>query len=470
MKHPDTSRVAPLQLARVLVVEDEALFARVVARRLEKAGYACQIAPTLRAAEAAYLDAGADLLLLDMRLPDGSGLDFLQRLRGTLGASVAVIAMSAYGELEDAVTAMKLGASDYLKKPIDLDELLLNVDKVLAQQQLARQLEYSRVRASTSAGPVTLVGDCLATQTLRTQIKRIAALGGGDGEPPTVLVVGETGTGKDVAARLLHQLSGRAERPFVHVDCAALPKDLIEAELFGHVKGAFTNATAERTGLIEAAEDGVVFLDEIGELPLELQAKLLAVLERRSLRRVGSSQERRSHAWFIAATNRDVESMVAAGSLRADLYYRLNVLTLRLPPLRERGEDILLLAEHFGRQIARRYGLAELVIEPSAAAALQRYTWPGNIRELKHVMERALLLAGGGALAESALMLPGPIKASAGREPLALDGLTLDAAEKVLIQRALQRTDNNVSEAARQLGVTRMTLRYRMKQQGLEGA
>ena len=335
---------------------------------------------------------------------------------------------------------------------------------------MSREAEYSRVRASTSAGPVTLVGDCLATQTVRTQIKRIAALGGGDGEPPTVLVVGETGTGKDVAARMVHQLSGRAERPFVHVDCAALPKDLIEAELFGHVKGAFTNATAERTGLIEAAEDGVVFLDEIGELPLELQAKLLAVLERRSLRRVGSSQERRSNAWFIAATNRDVESMVAAGSLRADLYYRLNVLTLRLPPLRERGEDILLLAEHFGRQIARRYGLAELAIEPSAAAALRRYTWPGNIRELKHVMERALLLAGGGALAASALMLPGPIKASAGREPLTLDGLTLDAAEKVLIQRALQRTDNNVSEAARQLGVTRMTLRYRMKQQGLEGA
>ena len=458
--------------ARVLVVEDEALFARAIARRLEKAGYSVEVAPTLREAESRWLAAGADLLLLDMRLPDGSGLDFLARLRGPLGAKVAVLTMSAYGELEDAVSAMKLGASDYLRKPIDLDELLLNVEKVLAQQQLSRALEYSRARESTSLESPEIIGESAAAQQLRSQIERIAALAGAAADAaPTVLIVGETGTGKDVAARALHQRSARAGRPFVHVDCAALPKELIETELFGHVKGAFTNATGERTGLIEAAEDGVVFLDEIGELPLELQAKLLAVLERRSLRRVGSSQERRTGAWFIAATNRDVEKMVADGSLRADLYFRLNVLGLKLLPLREHPADILPLAVYFGRQIARRYGLPEPTLEASARAALAAYTWPGNLRELKHVMERAILLAGGAPLGAEALLLPGnltPMPPAHG-DGLALEGMTLEAAEKALIEAALRRTGHNVSEAARQLGVTRMTMRYRMKQHRIEG-
>lgn len=467
-----SSESSPTAAARVLVVEDEALFARAIARRLEKAGYAVEVAPSLREAEGRWLAAGADLMLLDMRLPDGSGLDFLARLRGPLGAKVAVLAMSAYGELEDAVSAMKLGASDYLRKPIDLDELLLNVEKVLAQQQVSRALEYSRTRESTGQEQLEIIGDSAAARQLRAQIERIAGLVGTAADAaPTVLIVGETGTGKDVAARVLHQRSARANRPFVHVDCAALPKELIEAELFGHVKGAFTNATSERTGLIEAAEDGVVFLDEIGELPLELQAKLLAVLERRSLRRVGSSQERRTGAWFIAATNRDVEKMVADGTLRSDLYFRLNVLGLKLVPLRERAADVLTLAEYFGRQIARRYGLPALVLEDSASAALSAYPWPGNLRELKHVMERALLLAGGAPLGAEALLLPGHIAnpSPATEAGLALEGMTLEAAEKALIEAALRRTGHNVSEAARQLGVTRMTMRYRMKQHRIEG-
>ena len=216
----------------------------------------------------------------------------------------------------------------------------------------------------------------------------------------------------------------------------------------------------------EAAEDGVVFLDEVAELPLDLQAKLLAVLERRSLRRVGSSQERKTQAWFVAATNRDVQGMVAEGTFRADLFYRLNVLTLQLPPLRERQGDVLVLARHFMHDIARRYGLSEVALEPSAEHALLAYGWPGNVRELRHVMERALLLAGGGRIGADALLLPGGSAVPPASGP-ALADLTLEAAEKALLEQALQRAGNNVSEAARLLGITRMTMRYRMRQHGL---
>jgi DNA-binding NtrC family response regulator len=463
---PDTLN-SDTQAIRILLVEDEALFARAVSRRLEKAGFCAPTVATLAAAEQSVRTAEPDLILLDMRLPDGSGLDFLQRLRTQLGMQLPVIAMSAYGELEDAVTAMKLGAADYLKKPIDLDELLLNVRKVLNNQRVSQQLAYSRTREASGGEEIELIGDSEAAQTLRAQISRIAQVGG-EGAAPTVLIVGETGTGKDLAARLLHQRSPRAAHPFVHVDCAALPKDLIEAELFGHVKGAFTNAIGERTGLIEAAENGVVFLDEVGELPLELQAKLLAVLERRSLRRVGSSHERRITSWFIAATNRDVERMVAEGSLRSDLYFRLNVLTLKLPALRARAHDVLVLAEHCGRQIARRYGLAGCALDRSAREALLAYSWPGNVRELRHVIERALLLSNGEPLSAESLLLPGrTLVEHAALSDHDIFGMTLEGAEKRLIEQALRRTANNVSEAARQLGITRMTMRYRMKQHGL---
>ncbi len=460
----------PRAQKRLLIVEDEALFAKAVRKRLERAGYQCEQAGRIAEAEAALAAGGFDLVLLDMRLPDGSGLEFLQRLRREAGNHVAVIVMTAYGELEDAVTAMKLEASDYLKKPIDLDELLLNVDKVIAGTALARSLDNSRVRERGS-NQVEFLGEHEAIRQLREQAQRIGALvADPDMIPPTVLILGETGTGKDLAARWLHHCSARHARPFVHVDCAALPRELIEAELFGHEKGAFTNAHGERTGLIEAAEDGMVFLDEIGELPLELQTKLLAVLERRALRRVGSSRERPVAAWFVAATNRDVKGMVEDGALRADLYYRLNVLTLTLPPLRERGEDVLLLARHFAAITARRYGQPEPRFTADAEAALLAWHWPGNVRELRHVLERTVLMAGGQAVSAAMLGLgPAPAAADgpgagAGTD---LDDLTLEEVEKHMLQRALERSDGNVSEAARMLGITRMAMRYRMQKHQL---
>ncbi len=449
--------------AAILVVDDEALFGKAVLRRLERAGYRCEHAQTLAAARSAMQAAAFDLVLLDMRLPDGSGLDFLKALRER--SDIPVIVMTAYGEVDDAVTAMKHAASDYLKKPLDLDELLLNVEKVIRAGALSQRLAYSQTRESSRAAHSTLIGESTKLVEVREQILRIAGLVSAEGVAPTVLITGETGAGKDVAARLLHSSSARATRPFVHVDCAALPKDLIEAELFGHVKGAFTHAVNERTGLIEAAEDGVVFLDEIGEIPLDLQAKLLAVLERRMLRRIGSSHERSTRAWFIAATNRAVEAMVEAGTLRADLYFRLNVLSLALPPLRERADDVIALAEHFAADVARRYGLAEVRLSAAAQARLRAYPWPGNVRELSHVIERAVLLSDHGAIDAPQLSLPVPetTPTASGDGLAALDALSLEAVEKLMIERAMENTGGNVSEAARRLGITRMAMRYRLR-------
>ena len=406
MTEPGNQILTEASKPQILIVEDEAVFAKAVNKRLTKDGYHCIQCLDLESAEAAIKQEEPDLLLLDMRLPDGSGLDFLTTLREQRGSSIPVVVMTAYGEIEDAVTAMKLSAADYLKKPVDLDDLVLTVEKVFGNQRISKQLAYSRARESNIDSDKKLIGDSAVMLALNKQIKQIANLSYAEGvEPPTVLITGETGTGKDVTAREIHRISARRENPFVHVDCASLPKDLIEAELFGHVKGAFTNAHAERIGLIEAAEGGVVFLDEIGEIPLELQSKLLAVLERRMLRRVGSSQERAIGAWFVAATNRDVEKMVAEGTLRSDLYFRLNVMTINLPPLRERGDDILALGSHFGMDVARRYGFPEFFLHENAMQAMMNYSWPGNVRELRHVIERATLLSGGRALEADDLML-----------------------------------------------------------------
>lgn len=450
------------QDAAILVIDDEALFGKAVKRRLERAGYRCAHVTTLLAASAALEKDEPDLVLLDMRLPDGSGLDFLKAMRPS--KRVPVVVMTAYGEVDDAVTAMKYAAADYLKKPLDLDELLLIVEKVIAASAVNQRLEYSRTRESNQTNTRQLLGESAVLVNVRQQVLKIASLIGTDSVAPTVLITGETGSGKDVTARLLHQSSSRSMRPFVHVDCAALPKDLIEAELFGHVKGAFTHAVSERTGLIEAAEDGVVFLDEVGEIPLELQAKLLAVLERRMLRRIGSSHERATDAWFIAATNRPVEEMVANGSLRADLYFRLNVLTIELPPLCRRGDDVVMLARNFAAEVARRYGLGTVKLSAAAERCLRNYQWPGNVRELSHVMERAVLLCANGSIGESELALPGAVSPPGiETEVTALDEMTLEQIEKLMIRRALSLSDGNVSEAARRLGITRMAMRYRLQ-------
>jgi two-component system response regulator AtoC len=452
------------QAKKILIVEDEALFARAVLKRMQKAGFECEHAETLLDGRAIAKQFEPDIVLLDMRLPDGNGLDYLPEL---VVNGVTVIVMTAYGDFSDAVNAIKLGANDYLKKPIDLEELLLIVQKNEKTVELKTSLDYSRQRNTHNSDGVNLIGESPAIQSLRLQISRIAELGAKyEVTPPTVLITGETGTGKDVAARLLHASSPNSDKPFVHVDCASLPADLIEAELFGHEKGAFTGATNARPGLIEAAEDGTLFLDEIGELPLALQAKLLNVLERRVVRRLGSTKERAVPARIVAATNRDLHEMSQAGKFRSDLYYRLNVMMISLPPLRERDGDILLLARYFIDLTEKRYGLSKHLLSASAVEALKQYSWPGNVRELRHQISRAVLLCAGEHISAHDLALR--VNKSENQAVNYQAQLTLDASEKSMLLSALEASHNNVSEAARQLGITRMTMRYRMDKHNIK--
>ncbi|NOQ93103.1 MAG: response regulator [Methylophaga sp.] len=457
-------------MLKILLVEDETLFAKSVARRLERDNYDVEITSCIADAKASLNTVLPDVLLLDVRLPDGSGLNLLEDIRISdekAWKDLPIIIMTAYGELEDAISAMKLGATDYLKKPVDLDELVLLLSKVLANKQISQQLDYSHRRDRQVTDKTTMVGASSAITALRQQIKRIALLVDNSTEShPVVLISGETGTGKDVAARLYHQSGSWNNKPFVHVDCASLPSELIEAELFGYERGAFTNAHQAKAGLIEVAEGGTLFLDEVGELPLPLQAKLLNVLERRVVRRLGSTKEIAISAHFVAATNRNLTDMVADGTFRSDLFFRLNILELVLPSLRQRQDDILLLVDHFVEKIARRYGLVSPILSSDSITAIQQYSWPGNIRELQHVLERAVMLCQQGIINSSDLFLQAVPRvestASSNEENQKLETMKLEDVEKYLIERALLRTNGNVSQSARELGLTRMAMRYRM--------
>jgi len=453
----DESSTVLKQQFKILIVEDEVLFARAVMRRLQKANYECAHVESVADARNIVKQFSPDIVLLDMRLPDGNGLDLIPFF---VGRSATVTVMTAHGEISDAVNAMRLGAIDYLKKPMDLEELFLSVKKAEATALQNNSLDYSRQRNAHAIEGVELLGESHAIQSIKAQIKRISQIVATDSIPPTVLINGETGTGKDVTARLIHLSCHGNDKPFVHVDCASLPAELIESELFGHEKGAFTGATDHRPGLIEAAEDGTLFLDEIGELPLALQAKLLNVLERRMVRRIGSTKERPVLARFIAATNRDLHEMSLQGGFRQDLYYRLNVMNLVMLPLRERLGDLIMLAEHFAAQTSRRYGLPKPVFTTEALDKIRKYSWPGNVRELKHQISRAVLLCGElGRVTEGDLALPG----------VQLNSCSLlGETEKTLMLQALTNAKNNVSKAARELGISRMAMRYRMEKHNIQ--
>ena len=445
----------------VLLVDDEILFVKAACKLLGRAGFAATGCHTLANARRA-LDAGRpDMIVLDVRLPDGSGLELLEELAARNDAPPVVV-LTAFGAVEDAVLAMKLGASEYLQKPCDMEQII-----GIARQLATGGLSGSPAAPGDSGSSRTdeLIGDSAVIRDLREQLARIAVLSKRSAlPPPTVLLVGETGVGKGLVAQRLHANCSRHRGPLVQVDCAALPRELIESELFGHDKGAFTGAHRDKAGLIEQAAGGTLFLDEIGELPQDLQAKLLAVLDRRRARRVGGTAEYATDAWFIAATHRDLADLSAAGGFRRDLYYRLSPLTIRIPTLRERPEDIPLLARHFLARFLAQYEL-DTAFSPAAEQCLVGHSWPGNVRELIGVVERALYASHGDTIEPAHLGI-----ASAGRPPDHAPPADVPALREVeldLIRRALQDTNGNVSEAARRLGMTRMMLRYRIRKFGL---
>jgi two-component system, NtrC family, response regulator AtoC len=462
----------------VLIVDDERTLARAIKAFLVESGYEAEVAGDGEQALGMLETLRPDVVFSDVRLPGMNGIDLLRRIR-EYDAAIPVVIMTAYGTIEGAVEAVKLGAFDYLKKPVDLEELKLLADRARETSQLKQELSYYRSRVAPPVRFGEVIGDSLAIRGVLEQARQIAALE----ETPPVLIVGETGTGKGLVARTIHAASPRATRPFIEVNCTALPGSLMEAELFGHERGAFTDAKESKLGLFEAAEGGFLFLDEVGDIELSLQGKLLKAVEERSVRRVGGIRDRRIDVRILAATNRDLERDAQGERFRRDLYFRLAVIILRLPPLRERGEDILFLAEHFLRRFNAKYGKTARGLDQRARDLLLTYPWPGNVRELSHVMERAVLWSRGDLLGsehlsleipdapESALPVdgrPGDGR-SAPADGLPPSGTDLEGWERTLIERALRESDGNQTRAAQRLGISRDTLRYRLKKYGIQG-
>ena len=439
---------------RIVIVEDDALLRSVLAERLQHEGIEVSTAATLREARACLDRATPDVVLLDLRLPDGEGLDLLREV--PRGDSVWVV-MTAHATVSLAVEALKLGAHDFLEKPFSLDRALATVRQALTLTALRR--EVAALRGQSSLAGTTVIGQGPAMGRVFALVERLAAA-----DATTVLIEGESGTGKGAIAQAIHRLGPRAARPFMNVTCSALPETLMESELFGHERGAFTDAHAAKRGLVEMADGGTLFLDEIGELTPGVQAKLLRFIEEKTFRRLGGTRDLTVDVRIMAATNRSLAVEVESGRFRADLFYRLRVIPVTMPPLRERPEDIEPLAKHFVALFNRELAKKLRGIAPEALALLQRYGWPGNVRELKNVIERAVLLSDGDTL--GARELP-PELAAPPHHAVAAEGATLQEVERRLLVDALAQANGNQSHAAEALGISRHQVRTRMKRYGL---
>jgi two-component system, NtrC family, response regulator AtoC len=453
----------------VLVIEDDASLANAIETFLQRRGNATRHFSSAEAGLAELAEVAPDVAVVDLQLPGMDGLAALEAIRKERPETV-VILMTAFSSVSTAVAAMKAGATDYLTKPLDLEELGLVVERAWESRRLRGELTYLRRRAGHEAPVESLLGESPPMDEVRRRLLQVARADRLGDAGPTVLVTGETGTGKELAARAIHAAGPRADGPFVELNCAAIPAALLEGELFGFEKGAYTDARASKPGLFEAADGGTLLLDEIGLLDPGLQAKLLRVIEDRAVRRLGALSARRVDVRIVAATNRDLEAATRDGSFRQDLLYRLRVLTVDLPPLRVRADDVRLLAEHFLGRCRERYGLGDVRFSPPALQAMGAYAWPGNVRELANVVERAALLNPGQALQPEDLAL-GPAAAvpvGVGADgPVHVDfrlgPINLEAVERALIERALEHTAWNRSRAADLLGLTKETLRYRIE-------
>ncbi len=467
--------------ATVLIVDDERTLARAIKAYLEEAGYQAEVADDAAAALRLLSSLRPDVVFTDVRLPGMNGIELLGRIR-EFDPNIPVIVMTAHGTIEGAVEAVKLGAFDYLKKPLDLEELKLLADRARETTALKQELSYYRNREQRDLPFADVVGRSPAMHAVLEQARHVAELD----ETPPVLITGETGTGKGLVARTIHASGPRSSKPFIDVNCTALPASLMESELFGHERGAFTDAKESRLGLFEAAEGGFIFLDEIGDVELALQGKLLKAIEERVVRRVGGVRDRKIDVRILAATNRDLEREAERDRFRKDLYFRLAVILLHLPPLRERGDDVLLLADHYLARFSAKYGRQVRRLSADAQGELLRYPWPGNVRELSHVIERGVLWSQGAELAPEHLGLSQPGTAPSPAPPAddrradtpappagpAASGqpsMTLDQWERQLLEQALRDTGGNQTRAAQKLGISRDTLRYRMKKHGISG-
>jgi DNA-binding NtrC family response regulator len=439
----------------VLVIEDEEKHRRVIGLHLSLDGYGVKAVGT---AEEGLKQAGeADLVLTDLKLPGMDGLALLEQLHAQ-NALLPVIVMSAFGTVEIAVEAMKKGAVDFLPKPFSLDHLTVVVEKALEVRKLRDENRELREALGQRYKFENIIGSSAPMQDIFATITRVAPT------RATVLLAGESGVGKDMIARAIHQHSPRKDRPFVKINCTAIPENLMESELFGYEKGAFTGANTSKPGKFEQADTGTVFLDEIGDVPGSVQVKLLRVLQEREFERLGSNKTQHTDVRVIAATNVDLRAALEQGTFREDLYYRLNVVPINIPPLRERKEDIPYLVEHF----AKKFGGE---ISEGAMERLMSYHWPGNVRELENVVERSVLLAQGPRVEPADVKIdtaPRRSTAPVGGDHFLPEGMTLDEYEQSVIREALKRANGNKSQAARLLGLTRNALRYRLAQMGIE--
>lgn len=450
--------------ATVLIVDDEQLIRWSLASRLKDEGYRTLEAATAAEALSQFRE-GVDLVLLDIGLPDASGLSVLKQIKES-DPDTLVIMLTGQTGVQTAVEAMKAGAFHYANKPFDLDEVVLLVEKALETTHLRREVRTLRARQAQPYGPGSIVGESAPIVAVRSMLEKI-----GVSPASTVLLTGESGTGKDLAAKVIHYSSNRATRPFMNITCSALPETLLESELFGHERGAFTGADRQKHGLLESADGGTVFLDEIGEMVPLLQAKLLRFLEEKSFKRVGGSADIKVDVRVIAATNRSLQDEVRKGRFREDLFYRLNVMAVPLPPLRDRRDDIPRLLRHYIDLFNTEFRKKISGVSPGAMKMLQAYAWPGNVRELRNAVERAMLLTESAELSEAqfAMLVSGDAELSAGMG-LPAGGINLEELERSLVVQALERSGWNQTKAATLLGLNRDQIRYRIEKFKLEKA
>ena len=458
-------------MEKILIIDDEAFICENVQRILSSEGFQVCAAASGREARDIVASEEIDLALLDLNLGTENGIDVLKTLK-ELNPELLVIIITGYGSVESAVESLKLGAFHYMKKPFKADALRLIVKLALKTQTLKREVRKLRQGNAPLPGPSPIIGKSEAFNEVAAQVREIARI------PSTVLITGESGTGKELVARAIHDLSDRKDAPFIAINCASIPASLLESELFGHEKGSFTGASGRKKGLFEEAHRGTVFLDEIGEMDMAMQAKLLRVLQERTIRRVGAVKDIDIDVRVIAATNRDLSKRIAEKSFREDLFYRLNVFPIHIPPLRERTPDIAALAAYFLDSFSRSFGRQFRDVSPDAEQLMAQYAWPGNVRELRNVIERICIMRSGPTLLPEHLPLEirnGQYSEAAAEAPanaIAVpQGMGLEEAinsiEKSLIRQALQKAGGNVLQTAATLKIPRGTLRYKMDKYGL---